>query len=170
MVILSLFQLSLKIRREARTVNAVSALPAVLLIHRHFRGRRGPADAQQIALGKTGETKRARSLPWGRLMKRFTDACEYITLRDPAGVAVVDGRSQPGKFGLILLFLALQRPQRGTDYFTGVLVPSALDLSQHEAFKLVDQVHIASRHGGVPSGGVFIVVRLAKIANGVKKP
>jgi hypothetical protein len=39
-------------------------------------------------------------------MKRFTDAGENIALGNAAGVAFVNRRSQFGKFGLVLLYLA----------------------------------------------------------------
>ncbi len=70
-------------------------------------------------------------------MKRFTDAREYIAFGNAAGITRVNGRSQAGKFRLVLLFLALQRPQRGAYHFAGVLVASALDLPQDEAVKLL---------------------------------
>jgi hypothetical protein len=82
-------------------------------------------------------------------MKRFTDAGEYIALGNAAGFALVNGCSQPGKFGLVLLFLVLQRPQRCTHHFAGVLVPSALDLRQHKrsssSVKFTLRVGIAAR-------------------------
>ena len=51
--------------------------------------------------------------------------------------------SQPGKFDLVLLFLALQRAQSSAHDLAGILVAAALDLRQHEAVKFVGQIDIA---------------------------
>ena len=47
----------------------------------------------------------------------FADAREGIVVGDTAGVARINGSPQPREFRLVLLFLALQRPQRGPDHF-----------------------------------------------------
>ena len=70
-------------------------------------------------------------------MKRFTDAREYIAFGSAAGIALVNSRSQPGKFRLVLLLFPLQCPQRGAYHFAGVLVASALYLRQDEPVKFL---------------------------------
>ena len=78
--------------------------------------------------------------------KLLPDTLKDIAGGDAATVTFIDHGPQGGKLYLVSLFLALQTPERGADYFTGVLEAPAFHLRPHKVVKLVGQVHITDRH------------------------
>jgi hypothetical protein len=103
-----------------------------------------------------------------RKSEGFADTIKRVPRGDTARVAFVDGCTKRGKFGLILLFLALQGPQASPHNLTGVFVTSSLYLLGYEAVEFIGQIDITRWHGGGPSikgGCKSIVTLLAKFAN-----
>ena len=105
-------------------------------------------DIRQVCFGKTGQKEFSQRL--ALLLRKpecLPDAIEGVSLRDPAGVALIDRRSQRGEPRLILLLLPLQCSQRRADNLACVFIPAALHLRQHEVVKLIGQIQVASRDG-----------------------
>src|ERR1019366_2008355 len=94
--------------------------------------------------------KLARLAPRRGKLQRLPDTCKCVAPDNPAGVAFVNGRPQRGQLRLVLLFFALQNPQRRAHHLAGVFVTSALDLGEHEAVKLLGQIDVAGRHVAAP--------------------
>ncbi len=62
---------------------------------------------------------------------------EKSSLGNPASIAFINRRSQRGKLGFVMLFLALQCSQRRADKLAGAFVTAAIDLCRYEAVKLI---------------------------------
>jgi hypothetical protein len=68
-------------------------------------------------------------------LELLPDTRKYIARGDSAGAAIFDGNPQGGKFGLVLLFLALQCAECGADNLARIFVAPALDFLEHKAIK-----------------------------------
>ena len=108
--------------------------------------KRVSADAPQVSLRRSGESKDHGLCARRGQPKRCPDPFENVTFGNATGVAFIDGAAKRGKFRLVFFVFANEVGQRGMNHLAGILKATTIDILPDEAFEFVGELHRVVRH------------------------